>query len=176
LRATVFRNEKTNARIDIDPSSITQTALAGEQRVDGLELELAGRIAPNWDIYGAYAYLNGKVVTDPNGNQGDELLIPVNSGSLWTVYRLGGGWEAGGGLFAASSRPIDLANTPGARLPGYYRWDATVAYVQKKYAIRLNLFNLTDELYYYGAYQNSPNRVLPAQPRSGQVTLSFKFD
>jgi len=176
LRATVFRNEKTNARIDIDPSSITQTALAGEQRVDGLELELAGRITPNWDIYGAYAYLNGKVVTDPNGNQGDELLIPENSGSLWTVYRLGGGWEAGGGLFAASSRPIDLANTPGARLPSYYRWDATVAYVQKRYAIRLNLFNLTDELYYYGAYQNSPNRVLPAQPRSGQVTLSFKFD
>jgi len=176
LRTSIFRNEKTNARIDIDPTAVNQTALAGKQRVDGIELELSGRISPKWDVYGTYAFMNGKVVTDPNGNQGDELLIPENSGSLWTVYRLGGGWEAGGGVFAASSRPIDLANTSGARLPSYYRWDATVAYVQRKYEIRLNLFNLTDEMYYYGAYQNSPNRVLPAQPRSGQVTLKYKFD
>jgi catecholate siderophore receptor len=120
--------------------------------------------------------MDGKVVTDPNGNQGDQLLIPKNSGSVWTVYRLGGGWEVGGGVFYESDRPIDLANTPGARLPSWWRLDATVAYVQKKYEIRLNGFNLTDELYYYGAYQNTPNRVIPAQPISGQVSFKYKFD
>jgi catecholate siderophore receptor len=176
LRSALFRNEKTNARIDVDPSAVTQTALAGKQRVDGLEMELAGRINPSWDIFGAFAYMDGKVVTDPFGNQGDELLIPKTSGSIWTAYRLGGGWEVGGGVFGSSDRPIDLANTPGARLPSYTRWDATAAYVQKRYEVRLNLFNLTDELYYYGGYQNAPNRVVPAQPRSGLLTFKGKFD
>jgi catecholate siderophore receptor len=176
LRGALFRNEKTNARIDVDPSAVNQTALAGKQRVDGLELELAGRINPSWDIFSAFAYLNGKVVTDPFGNEGDQLLIPKTSGSVWTVYRLGGGWEVGGGVFGSSDRPIDLANTSGARLPGYTRWDAMAAYVQKQYEVRLNLINLTDELYYYGAYQNTPNRVVPAQPRSAMITFKGKFD
>ena len=174
LRTSIFRNEKTNARVEIDPAGTI--GLAGEQRVDGAELELAGRINPRWDIYGSFAYMNGEVVDDPFGNQGKELLIPKTSGSIWTVYRLGGGWEIGGGVFGASERPINLANTPGAILPAYTRWDATAAYVQKKYEVRLNLFNLTDEVYYYGGYQNNPNRVLPAAPRSGQVSLKYKFD
>jgi outer membrane receptor for Fe3+-dicitrate len=42
--------------------------------------------------------------------------------------------------------------------------------------VRLNVFNVTDEVYYYGAYQNSPSRVLPGQPRSAMVTLRYKFD
>lgn len=176
LRAAIFRNEKTNARIDVDPSAVTQTALAGKQRVDGLELELAGRISPNWDVFASFAHMNGEVLNDPNGFQGKELLIPEHSGSLWTVYRLGSGWEIGGGLFGSGKRPMDLANTPDASIPSYTRVDATIAYVQKKYEVRLNVFNVTDEVYYYGAYQNSPSRVLPGQPRSAMVTLRYKFD
>jgi catecholate siderophore receptor len=176
LRAAIFRNEKTNARIDVDPSAVTQTVLAGKQRVDGLELELAGRISPNWDVFASFAHMNGEVLNDPNGFQGKELLIPEHSGSVWTVYRLGNGWEIGGGLFGSGKRPMDLANTPDASIPSYTRVDATVAYVQKKYEVRLNVFNVTDEVYYYGAYQNSPSRVLPGQPRSAMVTLRYKFD
>jgi catecholate siderophore receptor len=174
LRAAFFRNEKTNARIDVDPGAINVTALAGKQRVDGLELELAGRINRNWDVFGAYAYMDGKVVTDPNGFQGRELIVPAHSGSLWSVYRLGGGWEVGGGAFAASEQFVNFANT--VTIPAYWRWDAMVAYVQKKYDVRLNLLNITDETYYIGGYQNSGNRVLPGNPRTALLTLRYKFD
>jgi outer membrane receptor protein involved in Fe transport len=54
--------------------------------------------------------------------------------------------------------------------------DATIAYVQKAYSLRFNAYNLTDKLYYIGGYQNAPNRVLPGQPRSVGVTLSYNFD
>ena len=174
LRAALFRNEKTNARVDVDPGATNVTALAGKQRVDGLELELAGRLRPDWDIFGAYAYMNGKVVTDPNGFQGNELIIPEHSGSIWTVFRLGGGWEAGGGATYASGHYINFGNT--VAIPSYWRWDLTAAYVQKRYEVRLNLLNVFDELYYIGGYQNSGNRVLPGNPRTALLTIRYKFD
>ena len=45
-------------------------------------------------------------------------------------------------------------------------WDATAAYVQQKLRSPAQcLNNVTDELYYFGGYQNTPNRVLPGAPR-----------
>ena len=67
---------------------------------------------------------------------------------------------------------IDANN---AKLPSYTVADATVAYVQKKYEVRVNLYNLADKGYYVGGYNNSPNRVLPGQPRAGAVTLRYNF-
>lgn len=177
LRASVYRNEKSNARMNdpTDPTGTTQI-LAGKQRVDGLELELAGRINRNWDIFSAYAFMDGRVLEGNPNIRGKHLTIPEHSGNIWTVYRLGGGWEVGGGFAAASTQAIDAANTPNAELPSYWRWDATIAYVQKKYEVRLNVVNLTDELYYIGGYQNSPNRVLPATPRAAFVSVAYRFD
>lgn len=174
LRAALFRNEKTNARIDVDPGAVNVTALAGQQRVDGIELELAGRISRDWDVFGAYAYMDGKVVNDPNGFQGNELIIPEHSGNLWTIYRLGGGWEIGGGPSYASGHYINFNNT--VSIPGYWRVDLTAAYVQRRYEVRLNVLNAFDEIYYIGGYQNSGNRVLPGNPRTALLTLRYKFD
>jgi catecholate siderophore receptor len=100
--------------------------------------------------------------------------VPYASGSIWTIYRLGGGWEVGGGAFASSSFWLDDQNRGEA--PGYVRWDATAAYVQKKYEVRLNVLNLTDEVYYVGGYQNTPNRVLPGQPLTALVSFNYRFD
>ena len=61
-------------------------------------------------------------------------------------------------------------------MPAYTVFDATAAYVQRKYEIRLNLFNVTDEVYYLGGYQNSPNRVLPGAPRSMALTMRYSFN
>jgi catecholate siderophore receptor len=51
-----------------------------------------------------------------------------------------------------------------------------VAYVQKKYELRANFYNLADKLYYLGGYNNASNRVIPGQPRSVSVTLRYNFD
>ena len=180
VRAALFRNEKINARM-ADPTNTAVIVLEGKRRVDGIELQASGRITPSWDIYGAMALMDGKIVeaADPvppnSATEGKTPLgVPDWSGTVWTVYRLGGGWEVGGGAFASSSWWLDDQNRGEA--PSYVRWDATVAYVQKKYDVRLNLFNLTDEKYYLGGYNNSPNRVIPGLPLSGMVTLNYRFD
>lgn len=180
LRAAIFRNEKINARMT-DPVDSTQIVLDGKRRVDGIELSASGRITPSWDIYGAMAYMDGEIVTaaPPTGTNGPTqgktpLGVPELSGTVWTVYRLGGGWEVGGGAFASSSWWLDDQNRGEA--PSYVRWDATVAYVQKKYDVRLNLFNIFDEVYYVGGYNNSPNRVIPGLPQSAMVSLNYRFD
>ena len=180
VRTAIFRNEKTNARMT-DPSNSTLVVLDGKRRVDGVELSASGRITPSWDIYGAMAYMDGEIVTasPPTGNnsptQGKVPLgVPEISGTAWTVYRLGGGWEIGGGAFASGSWWLDDQNR--GKAPAYVRWDSTIGYVQKKYDVRLNLFNMFDEVYYVGGYNNSPNRVIPGTPRSAMVTMHYRFD
>ncbi|MFX4748002.1 TonB-dependent receptor, partial [Acinetobacter baumannii] len=45
LTAAVFRTEKQNTRIQIDP---TTTANAGKSKVDGFEVSLNGKITDKW--------------------------------------------------------------------------------------------------------------------------------
>jgi catecholate siderophore receptor len=63
-----------------------------------------------------------------------------------------------------------------AKNHGYARFDATLAYVQDKYDIRLNVFNIFDTDYYLGGYQNNPTRVLPGIPLSAMLTFRYRFD
>jgi catecholate siderophore receptor len=172
VRTAIFRNEKTNARLTGTDGIVR---LAGKRRVDGVELSVNGRISPNWDIYSAMAYMDGEIVTGAANVQGKTPLgVPEFSGSIWTVYRLGGGWEIGGGPYASSSWWLNDANT--GKAPSYVRWDAMLGYVQKKYDIRLNVLNVFDEVYYVGGYNNNPNRVIPGQPITGLLTLNYRFD
>jgi catecholate siderophore receptor len=171
LRSSIFRNEKINQRMVDDTGT---TVLAGKRRVDGLELQFAGHITPSWEVIGAIAWMSGEIVTGADNVEGKRPLgVPTESGSLWTIYKLGGGFEVGGGAFWSQEKFLDDQNR--GQIPEYTRWDATVAYVQRQYEVRLNFMNLTDEVYYYGGYQNNPNRVLPGQPRSTFVTLRYNF-
>jgi catecholate siderophore receptor len=173
IRSALFRTEKTNARM-ADPSNAAVNILAGKRRVDGLELEAQGSLARNWDLFAAYALMDGRIVKGPANVQGKEVPLPEHSGSIWTLYRLGGGWQLGGGALFSSARWIDDQNR--ARIPSYVRWDATLGYIQKKYDVQLNGYNLTDKKYYLGGYENGANRVLPAAPRTVMLTLRYRFD
>ena len=97
------------------------------------------------------------------------------AGSVWTVYKLGGGWEIGGGLRGQKGTWLTDTNLPGSQIPDYVLLDAMVAYVQPKWEVRLNGYNLGDKTYYIGGYQNNPNRVLPGEPRTYAVQLRYMF-
>jgi catecholate siderophore receptor len=175
VRAAIFRNEKINQRIPAEPGTNLAPILGGKRRVDGVELSASGRITPNWDLYGAMAWMSGEIVKSNNpGTEGNEPYgVPQWSGNVWTVYRLGGGWEIGGGANASSSWWLNDANT--GKAPSYMRWDATFAYVQPKYEVRLNLINFTDAVYYVGGYENSGNRVIPGLSRTALLTGTYRF-
>ena len=58
LTAAIFRTEKQNTRVQLDP---TTYANVGESKVDGVELGLNGQITDKWDISAGYTYLNSEL-------------------------------------------------------------------------------------------------------------------
>jgi catecholate siderophore receptor len=179
--AALFRLEKTNAR-NTSPLDPNLQILAGEQRTDGFELGLSGEIMPNWDASVTYAYLDAEITESSTTAVGSvsgitksyegmtAVNVPENSGVFWTTYHLTDNWEVGGGVYYASHRYADKVNE--TILPGYARLDALVAYHQKHYDVQLNVFNLTDTVFYESGQQNS---ALPGMPVSGQLTVNLKY-
>ncbi len=175
LNTALFRVEKTNARTrDV----FNNVVASGETRVDGFELGAAGRLAKNWQIFAGYTYLDGKIVSLNEVSGGTRFSrdgnvlpnTPKHSASLWSTYRIGHAWEVGGGAVYSAERLVNNANT--AIIDGYTRFDATVAYLTKKYDVRLNLQNLTDKKYFDTA---SGGRATPANGRSMMATLTYRF-
>jgi catecholate siderophore receptor len=76
----------------------------------------------------------------------------------------------GGGLVYSSARYVNNANT--AQIDGYTRLDASVAYRQPKYDIRLNLLNLNDTEYFERALAS---RAVPAQGRTALLSWSYRL-
>jgi catecholate siderophore receptor len=171
LRSALFRNEKANAR-KLDESGAT--LLNGKRRVDGIELQLTGRITPQWDLYSGAAFMHGDIVSGPAAIQGHTPLgVPSFSGNVWTVYRLPRGFEVGGGLRGSSS--FELTDANNGKVPGSVVGDITAAWLHGPYEVRLNVNNVADKTYYVGGYQNVANRVLPGAPRQVQLTLRYTF-
>jgi catecholate siderophore receptor len=179
--AALFRLEKTNART-ASATNPDLTVLSGEQRTDGFELGLFGEILPRLDLSMTYAYLDAEVTKSNSRSTGTvsgqskslQGMIPVNvpqhSGVTWLSYHLTDAWEIGGGVFYASERHTDTVNE--VTLPGYARLDAVLAYHQKHYDVQLNVFNLTDTVYYESGQTRS---ALPGAPVSGQLSVRLKF-
>ena len=98
--------------------------------------------------------------------QGDPRLVgerarnaPVYTFNLWSTYMLTGHWKIGGGVEAKGKRfayqpqqAVSGAFVNGQFTPNtaeaYQRWDAMVAYEEKHWALRLNIKNAFDRLYY----------------------------
>ncbi|MBC7501244.1 MAG: TonB-dependent siderophore receptor [Herminiimonas sp.] len=173
VRTAVFRSEKTNER-NTDLSSPNIAVLSGRRHTDGVELEAVGRITPAWEVFGNLALMRAKIDEASADQAGTKGLTPINTPeytfSLWSTYKLGGGWKVGGGLEGVGARFANANNIN--VVPSYKRVDALVEYAVKAYALKLNVFNLFNEKYYEGVYAG---HVLPGTPRTMQLTLSTKF-
>jgi len=171
IRTAVFRTEKTNER-NTDPLVADEFLLSGRRHTDGIELEVAGRITPNWEVFGGvarmWAEIDESITEDQIGNW--PLYTPPYTANLWTVYQLPKGWQVGGGFNAVGKRYGSNANTNYA--PGYIRWDAMVSYVQPRYTLRLNVLNLFDTVHYETVYAG---HVIPGTSRVFLGTLEVKL-
>jgi catecholate siderophore receptor len=143
LSAAVFRTEKTNARTE-DADEIV--VLEGEQRVDGFEVGVAGRVTDAWTLHGGYAYLDGEVLESRDPAEGGNRLgnTPRHSASLWSSHRIGTGWEVGYGVQHVGARYSNTSNT--RRAKAYTLHDAMVSWqATDALALRLNGYNLFDK-------------------------------
>jgi catecholate siderophore receptor len=173
LTSAVFETEKTNARSQVSPGVYE---LTGDVRVRGAEIGAAGRITSRWQVLAGYTYLDAEIVSASalEGTEGKvPLNTPTNSASLWTTYNLRREWEAGGGLVYMSDRYANNTNT--VAVGNYLRLDATVAYHQPDYDIRLNLLNLANRLNYDYVVASQGGRSVPGVDRTALLTLNCRF-
>ena len=148
LTASLFRTEKTNARMT-DPADPLGRAvvLSGLQRVGGAEVGAQGHLTRDWTVQAGYTWLDSRIVTGAPAQQGHMLPnAPRNAYTLWTASRVPGTrLQLGGGARHMSRRWVSGE----AYVPGYTALDAEAAYpVTRNVALQLNAINLTDATYY----------------------------
>ena len=171
LTGAIFRIEKTNLRVPNDPSAPTAQqflVLDGLARVDGFELGAAGKVTDKWQVVGGYSYLDSRILETRNLAELYRWLpnAPRHNLALWTTYDITPKLTVGAGATYQSDAFVNTTNT--AFVPEYWKFDAMVSYkVDNKSTIQLNVYNITDEFYYWQYYQGH------AVPASGRWASLF---
>jgi len=172
--AAIYRLERTNVAVT-DPNDPTRSLLVDGQHAQGVELTLAGRLAPNWRVIGGYAYQDGEYDSTQSSTirKGNRLAqLPRHSFSLWNRYDFDAKWGAGLGVIASSALYAGADNA--VTLPGFARVDAALYYeVSRDVRVQLNVENLFDRAYYASAHSN--NNIMPGSPRALRVSLSANY-
>lgn len=198
LRAALYSATKhweRNADLESTASILTK-----KRRTNGFELEAAGRITSNWEVFSGLALMDarilevaeninattGGVTTGNAGYVGQRARnTPKYTFNLWSTYKLDSNWKIGGGVEAKGDRqalnPSSSAAVPtlnGAyhpnTAPSYHRWDAMVAYEKNAWAVKLNLKNVFDKLYYDAVYDNG-GFTIPGARRTLILTAELKY-
>ena len=141
----------------------------------GVRTGVAGRISPEWQVFGGYTYLDAVITngigTGTTGNQ--PLNTPRDSANLWSTYTFKETYEIGGGATYIGQRYAN--NTDSTVVPGFVRFDATAAYRQPKYDVRVNVFNLLNATYYDQIIASDGGRVVPGSGLTAMLTLTHRM-
>jgi catecholate siderophore receptor len=172
LAGAVFRIEKTNLRIN-DPFNNTVMVLDGIARVDGVEVGATGKVTDRWSIFTGYSYLESTIMDTRDKSILNKHLqnTPRNNYTMWTTYEVTSQWTVGGGAIYQSMGWANNTNT--GYVPEFWKFDAMISYkVDEKSMVQLNVYNLTDKLYYS---QYFGGNVVPASGRWASLTYRARW-
>ncbi len=147
LTSALYRTEKTNARETNLLGGVN--VLDGKQRVQGIEVGLAGAITDKFKVFGGYALQQSKYLkSNTAANVGKQLTnVPEHTVSLWSTYDILPKLTIGGGANWVDKRQQNTSNT--ASVPDYWRFDAMASYaLNETVGLRLNVQNILDETIY----------------------------
>ena len=172
LTGALFQITKNNARTQNPDGTFTAQ---GQVRVKGIRTGIAGRVTPEWQVWGGYTLLDARITNGIAVNTTDKIPLntPRDSFTLWTTYTFNNTWEIGGGPTYQGLRYANNTNT--VMVPDFIRFDATAAYKQDKYDIRLNLFNLTNVYYFEQVAASDGGRGVPGSGLTGMLTLNYRL-
>ena len=182
-RAAIFRTEKTNERTTDSDFANNSLLLSGKRHSQGLELDVVGRLTPQWEVYASYSYIPKATIdaagsTPAPGLVGSRVgLTPKQTGAMWISYQATPKLRFGGGLRGATeNRP--LAGTTGAAslsnsTPGYVVSDVMAEYkfTPDLYA-QVNVTNVTNKLYGDQLY---PGFAIAGMARTVLFTVGARF-
>ncbi len=174
-----------------DPAQALQgfSVQTGEQRSQGIELDVTAQLAPGWNVITGYAYTDAEVTKDNDLTLVAKRLanVPYNKFTLWSTYFLQDGpfkgFGLGGGIFAFTNRNSTIFEG-GVDMPGYVRADAALYYNHdlkpgswlgaKNVNVALNVRNLLDQRYVATSY-NGSSQFFFGEPRTVLATVGMRF-
>jgi catecholate siderophore receptor len=171
LTAALFQLDRANATTP-DPVNPLLTINAGETRTRGLELALTGKLTPDWQVSGAYAYQDATL----EGNDAVRLAqVPEHQFSLWNRYDVTERLGFGLGVVYQSDQYAAIRTTAATtRLPSFTRVDAAVFYdISDTVRAQLNIENLFDTAYFADAHNNF--NISPGAPLNARFTVMASF-
>ena len=139
----------TAAYFDSEQTVATKDSVTGETneivglQVDGLELEVKGKVTDKMSVVFGYTSMDGKT-----SSGGEPREIPDTMLSLFATYEVSDkfGWALG---MAKQGESNISNNKPGLVLPEYTRVDLGAYYqIADDLSVQMNIENLTDELYF----------------------------
>lgn len=168
------RNTLYNANDPGNPDLLQQV---GEERSQGVELDIVGHILPHWSILTTFAYNKAAITESPNPEEIDRQKpnAPKHLASLWTRYSIPRGELEGLG-FGIGSNIVDqrlLSLNANQTIPSYTLVDAAMYYTINRVRVQFNLNNIFDKTYWVGGYDYL--RLFPGKPRNFLVTLGYTF-
>ncbi|QLF93708.1 TonB-dependent siderophore receptor [Pseudomonas sp. ABC1] len=181
-----FRTQQDNKAV-LDVGNVTPTGTDAYKagtgvETDGIDIEVAGALTPDWNVYGGYTYLHFRRV-DSDGRSDPSHLFKLSStyrlpGEL-NRLTLGAGVNAQSNIRALSSPagiPTNGQSTGSTAVnwSGYAIWNAMAKYdVTDATSVSLNANNLLDKRYFtnYGFYAGA----VYGEPRNLSVSLRTAF-
>ena len=154
----------------------------GEEESNGFEFDLAGEIAPNWNILASYAYIDARITKTASNSEKDFDMqrpsTPRHSGNIWTKYIITEGPLKHLGLGAGYNFVTERFGQVGRRAnttvyPGYGLVNAVLYYKINQIQLQANLNNILNKTHWVGGYDKL--RSFPGAPRNINVTVSYKF-
>jgi catecholate siderophore receptor len=180
-RFALFHATKYNERNrDEESVDATNYILSGQRHAAGLDLDFAGRITPDWELFAAYTWIPDAEVDKAASVSGTTLvggeavgerpaMTAVHSGTVWTTYRLAPRWRVGGGLNARGGVKPLLTSFHAEK---YVTADLMAEYDAGPAVFKLNLTNVTDKLYADQLYRG---HFIPGKGRTLQLTMTSRF-
>jgi iron complex outermembrane receptor protein len=163
-----------------DPAHRGFSIQDGEQRSQGVELDVSGEVLPGFRLIASYAFTDAEITKSNSGTAGNRPAnVPAHTGSLWGVYEFRDnplrGLSLGLGIIAVGKRPADSLNT--AELPAYARTDAAVNYrLSKHFDFALNIKNLFDVKYFETSTFADPDTgISPGAPVTVLGTVTARY-
>ena len=164
----------TAAYFDSEQTIATRDSISGEAneiiglKVDGMELEIKGKLNEKMNVVFGYTSMDGKT-----SSGGEPREIPDHMLSLFTTYEAADKFGWAFGLTRQGDSNIGN-NNPDRILPEYTRIDAGAYYqINDDLSIQMNLENLTDKLYFPHAH--SSHQASVGEPRNLRLSIRKTF-
>ncbi|OYQ63503.1 TonB-dependent siderophore receptor [Pseudanabaena sp. SR411] len=174
-----FNVTKQNVATPVSPLDPFVSVATGKQQSQGIELDISGEIAPNWNLIASYAYTNARVTEDNSIPVGNRLPgSPYNSFGIWTTYQIPDGdlqgLGFGLGVNYVGNRAGDRQNT--YEVGDYFLTNAAIFYKRDQWRMGLNFNNLFNTNYISGVGGTSRNfGNSPGAPFSVVGSIGIQF-